>query len=50
LCDGLGEDRTDRLDPVLSAVAVDVIDDHFSRRSSSAAAKDADAVFRMSFH
>ena len=49
---GLGEDLTDRLDPVLGAVLVDVVHDHVGghliRRSSSAAAKNADAVFKMS--
>src|SRR5665648_992138 len=39
----------DRLDPETVLVLVDVLDDHFSRRSSSAAAKNADAVRKISF-
>src|SRR5690606_13066068 len=38
----------DRLDPKTLPVSVDVRDHHFSRRSSSAWAKNADAVFRIS--
>ncbi len=50
---GLAQDGADRLDPELVAVLVDVVDQHrgghFSLRSSSAAAKNADAVRRISF-
>ena len=49
---GLGQHLADRLDPVLGAVVVDVGDEqrsgHFRLRSSSAAAKNADAVRRIS--
>jgi hypothetical protein len=48
------EDTADRLDPEPVAVLVDVLDEHrsrhrgyFSLRSSSAAPKKADAVFRI---
>jgi integrase len=40
--------RADRLDPVLIAMAVNEVDHHFGRRSSSAWAKDADALRRIS--
>src|SRR4051812_40105737 len=54
---GLRQGRADRLDPEPVAVLVDVLDEHrgrhsgayFSLRSSSAAAKNADAVRRISF-
>jgi hypothetical protein len=39
----------DRLDPEAPLVFVDELDAHFSRRSSSAWAKNADAVFKTSF-
>ncbi len=45
----LGEHGADRLDPETGAVLIDVIEDQRSRRSSSAAAKNADAVFKVSF-
>src|SRR3954471_23055148 len=45
----LCEHGTDRLDAKLAPVVVDVGDDYRSRRSSSAWAKNADAVFRISF-
>src|SRR3954451_9095984 len=45
----LGEHGTDRLNTELLAVVVDVGDDYRIRRSSSAAAKNADAVLRISF-
>jgi len=45
---GLAQDPADRLDPVIGLVGVDVVDDHLSLRSSSAAAKNAEAVFRIS--
>src|SRR4051794_28514668 len=45
----LGEHGTDRLDAEPLPVIVDVGDDYRSRRSSSAWAKKADAVFRISF-
>ncbi len=41
--------RADRLDPVLLAVLLDEADHHFARRSSSACAKYADALRRISF-
>ena len=48
------QDLADRLDPEPVAVLVDVLDEHrsrhlgyFSLRSSSAAAKNADAVFKI---
>src|SRR5690606_32500616 len=44
----LGQHGTDRLDAEPVPVAADVIDDHLSRRSSSAWAKNADAVLRIS--
>src|ERR671919_950772 len=43
----LGEHRADRLDPEPVPMRVDVVDDQRSRRSSSAAAKNADAVLRI---
>src|SRR4029453_9775755 len=46
---GLGQDRTDRLDAEPLPVGVDVVDDHRSRRSSSAWAKNAAEVFKISF-
>src|SRR5205814_7800689 len=39
----------DRLDPVLGTVGVDECHHHFARRSSSAWAKKADALRRISF-
>src|SRR5699024_1780826 len=39
----------DRRDPEPQLVGVDVVDDHLTRRSRSAAAKNADAVLRISF-
>src|SRR5206468_7705077 len=39
----------DRLDPMRGAVLVDEGDHHFGRRSSSACAKYADALRRISF-
>ena len=45
----LGEHPADRLDPETVPVGVDVGDDQRSLRSSSAAAKNADAVLRISF-
>lgn len=44
----LGEHSADRGDPEPILVSVDVINDHRSRRSTSAAAKHADAVFKIS--
>src|SRR3954468_3931861 len=44
----LGEHGTDRLDAELAPVVVEIGDDYRSRRSSSAWAKNADAVFRIS--
>jgi hypothetical protein len=44
----LSEHGADRVDPELVAVSVDVVDDHRSRRSTSAAAKNAVAVFKIS--
>lgn len=44
----LGEHGTDRVDPEPLPVSVDVVDDHRSRRSTSAAAKNALAVFNIS--
>src|SRR5215217_5068054 len=46
---GLGQDRTDRLDAERLAVGVDVVHDHRSPRSSSAWAKNAAEVFKISF-
>ena len=50
---GLTQDGADRLDPEPSTVLVDVVDQHrrahFSLRSSSAAAKNAEAVRKISF-
>src|SRR5690606_7999034 len=43
------QDIADRLDPVGTAVLVDEHDHHLGRRSSSAAAKYADALRRISF-
>src|SRR5690606_26245899 len=43
------QDAANRLDPEQSLVRIDVSDDHFKRRSSSAAAKNALAVLRISF-
>ncbi|GGC18428.1 hypothetical protein GCM10010972_34600 [Cellulomonas carbonis] len=43
------QDLAERLDPKTVLVLVDVTDDHFRQRSSPAAAKDADAVRRISF-
>jgi hypothetical protein len=40
---------TDRLDSELLPLGVDIGDDYFNRRSSSAAAKNAEAVRRISF-
>jgi hypothetical protein len=40
--------RADRLDPVYVAMLVDELDHHFGRRSSSAWAKKADALRRIS--
>src|SRR6185503_280404 len=45
----LGEHGADRLDPKTVPVGVDVAELYLSRRSSSAWAKNADAVFRISF-
>src|SRR3954454_8825162 len=45
----LRQHGTDRLDPETVPVGVDVAEFHLSRRSSSAWAKNALAVFRMSF-
>lgn len=45
----LGQHGTDRLDPETIRVLADVGDHCPSLRSSSAAAKNADAVFRISF-
>src|SRR3954465_3367443 len=45
----LGEHMADRLDPEAVGVRGDVVADQRSRRSSSAAAKNADAVLRISF-
>jgi hypothetical protein len=44
----LGEHPADRLDPETVPIDLDVDDDHRSRRSSSAAAKNAEAVFNIS--
>ena len=44
----LGQHTTDRVDPEPFAVRVDVLDDHRSRRSTSAAAKNALAVRNIS--
>ncbi|MFW3119250.1 hypothetical protein MMAG44476_16105 [Mycolicibacterium mageritense DSM 44476 = CIP 104973] len=44
----LGEHGADRVDPEPVAVSVDVLDDHRMRRSTSAAAKNAVAVFKIS--
>src|SRR4029079_11926650 len=41
--------RADRLDPEAISMGVDIRDHHFARRSSTAWAKYADAVFRISF-
>src|SRR3954447_21688771 len=46
---GVVQHRADWLDPEAPLVLVDELDDHFSRRSSSAWAKNADAVLRISF-
>src|SRR4051794_16079501 len=46
---GVLQHRADRLDPETALVLVDELDDRFSRRSSSAWAKNADAVLRISF-
>jgi hypothetical protein len=43
----LGEHGADQRDPEAVAVGVDVVDDHRSRRSSSAWAKNALAVFKI---
>lgn len=43
----LGEHSADRGDPETVTVKVDVLDDHRSRRSTSAAAKNAAAVLRI---
>src|SRR5205085_1772194 len=43
------QDLADRLDPIGRAVLVDEGDHHFGRRSSSACAKNADALRRISF-
>ena len=45
----LGQHGTDRLDPETVTVRCDVLADHLSLRSSSAWAKNADAVFKISF-
>src|SRR5690242_8971510 len=45
----LGQHGTDRLDPETVPIGVDVADDYLSRRSSSADAKNALAVFKISF-
>lgn len=44
----LGEHGADRVDPEPVAVSVDVVDDHRIRRSTSAAAKNVVAVFKIS--
>lgn len=44
----LGKHSADRLDPEAVPVGVDVSNDQCNRRSSSAAAKNAEAVFRIS--
>ena len=44
----LTQHGADRVDPETVPVSVDVVDDHRSRRSTSAAAKNADAVLRIS--
>ncbi len=46
---GVFRHRADRLDPEATLVLVDVVDDQFSRRSSSAWVKNADAIFKISF-
>ena len=43
----LGEHAADLLDPESHLVDVDVVDDQVSRRSSSAAAKNADSAARL---
>ncbi len=45
----LAQQAADRLDPEAILVLIDVGDDHLKRRSSSAAAKNAEAVLRISF-
>jgi len=45
---GVGKDTADRLDTELLAVFVDVVDDYFDGRSSSAA-KEAEADLRIEF-
>src|SRR5690606_10089648 len=45
----LGEYGADRVDPETFPVGVDIVDEHRSRRSTSAAAKNALAVFKISF-
>ena len=44
----LGQHTADRVDPELVAVGIDVLDDHRSRRSTSAATKNALAVRNIS--
>lgn len=44
----LGEHAADRVDPEHVSIIVDVLDEYRSRRSTSAAAKNADAVFKIS--
>jgi hypothetical protein len=48
-CRVLGQHGADRLDPETVPVGVDVAEFYLSRRSSSAWAKNADAVFNISF-
>jgi hypothetical protein len=44
-----GQHGTDRLDPETVPIGVDIAEFYLSRRSSSAWAKNALAVFRISF-